>query len=148
MNRNLLILVVEDDPNDVILLKKSFAKVGISNPVHICADGEEAIEYLQGCGPYSNRIEYPFPSVLISDLKMPRRTGLEVLGWLRENPKCRIVPVMIFSASREEKDVVKAYELGANAYIHKPSTFDELLNAVKMIHDFWKLCEKPPMPKD
>jgi CheY-like chemotaxis protein len=148
MNRNLLILVAEDDLNDALLLKKAFEKSGIRNPVHISPNGQDAIAYLQGSGEYVDRERHPFPSVLITDLKMPLKTGFEVLVWLRGHPKCNVVPVLVLSASREEQDVRKAYELGANAYLVKPSTFNELMTLVRTIYDFWALCEKPPLRED
>src|SRR5689334_17716235 len=146
MNRNLPILVAEDDPNDVTLLKRAFLKNGINNPVHVCSDGEDAIAYLQGSGSYRDREKFPFPSILITDIKMPRRNGFEILQWLREHPECHIIPVMVLSASREERDVKKSYEMGANAYIHKPSSFAELVKLMQIASEFWSVCEKPALP--
>lgn len=146
MNRNLLILVAEDDPNDLIMLKRAFLKNGINNPVHSCANGEEAIAYLQGKGEYADRSRFPFPSILITDLKMPRAGGFEILKWLRAHPECHVIPILIFSASNAPEDVSKAYRMGANAYLHKPPTFEQLREIVRIISEFWSICEKPPLP--
>ena len=146
VTRGLTILVAEDDPNDVLLLKRAFLRNGLNNPVHTSPDGEDAINYLQGKGVYQDRARYPFPSLLITDLKMPRSTGFEILKWLRAHPDCHIIPVIVFSASRQDEDVLLAYRYGANAFIHKPPTFDKLTEVIRITADFWNLCEKPPLP--
>ena len=145
MKRGLTILVAEDDPNDVIMLKRAFLKNGLNNPVHVSPDGEDAISYMEGKGQYSDRSQYPFPSLLFTDLKMPRSSGFDILNWLRKNPKCQIIPVIVFSSSRQEEDILMAYQSGANAYINKPSTMAELIEVVRITSEFWNLCEKPPL---
>ena len=147
VNRGLTILVAEDDPNDVLLLKRAFLKNGFNNPVHTSPNGEDAINYLQGRGEYSDRSRFPFPSLLITDLKMPRSSGFDILEWLRAHPDCHIIPVIIFSASREEQDVLRAYHLGANAYLHKPATFSELTEVIRKTAEFWSICQKPALPQ-
>ena len=146
VTRGLTILVAEDDPNDVALLKRAFVKNGLNNPVHTSPDGEDAINYLQGSGKYMDRQKYPFPSILITDLKMPRSSGFDILKWLRAHPDCHIIPVIVFSASRQEEDVLMAYRSGANAFINKPSTFDQLTEIIRITAAFWNICEKPPLP--
>ena len=148
MDPKLLILVAEDDPNDVLLLKRAFLKNGVNNPVHSCSNGEDAIAYLQGKGEYQDRIKFPFPTMLITDLKMPRAGGFEILQWLRAHPECHVIPILIFSASRDVEDVRRAYQMGANAYLNKPSKSEELQNMVRIVSEFWTICEKPPLPKD
>src|SRR5258708_6317532 len=109
-----------------MLLRLALNRCGIKNPVQIVTDGQEAIEYLQGAGKYHDRSQYPFPSVIFTDLKMPRVGGFEILEWLRAHPECSVIPVIILSASRLEADVQRAYQLGGNAYLVKPSKLEDL----------------------
>lgn len=143
MTDNYTILLVEDDPNDVLFLKRALSKNGIHNPVSVLSDGEEAIAYLSGGGHYSDRIKYPFPKVIMLDLKMPRRGGLEVLEWLKDHPEFRVIPTIVLTSSKINEDVIKAYGLGANSYMVKPSNFDDLQKMMKTAHDYWSLCLKP-----
>jgi CheY-like chemotaxis protein len=145
-NTRLIILVAEDDPDDSLLLQRAFKKNGLDLPVQLCEDGEEAMEYLQGKGKYSNRQSFPFPRVLITDLKMPKCSGFDLLEWLKRHPECNLIPKIVFSASAEERDVVRAYQLGANCYFAKPSGFDELCQIVRLAVDFWTRAEIPPLP--
>jgi CheY-like chemotaxis protein len=145
MNRNLTILIIEDDPNDVVLLKRALSRENINNPVQVVHDGKEALHYLQGEGKYHDRTEFPFPSVIFTDLKMPRMSGFDVLDWLKKHPECSVIPLIILSASKMEADVRKAYQMGANAYLVKPGSIGELQEMVKTAYNFWALCEKPPM---
>lgn len=147
MDRNLLILVAEDSDDDATLLKRAFSKNGINNPVHVCTDGNDAISYLQGTGKYCDRSTFPFPSVIITDLKMPIRDGFDILQWLQDHPECHVIPVIILSASAEERDVRRAYQLGANAYMQKPGSFHDLELLMKSLFEFWAACVKPPLPE-
>jgi len=140
---NYAILLVEDEENDAILLQMAFKKNGITNPVPWVKDGLEAISYLNGDAPFTDRTKHPFPEVLILDLKMPRMTGLELLEWVRRNPRFRILPTIVMTSSRQDPDIQKAYELGANTYMTKPSSFDELITLVKAIHGYWTFAVKP-----
>src|SRR6476660_4638492 len=128
---NYTILLVEDEENDARLLEMAFKQNNILNPVHWAKDGLEAIAYLNGDRVYANRTLYPFPEVLILDLKMPRMSGLELLAWIREHPDFKVIPTIIMTSSRQDPDIEKAYELGANTYMIKPSSFDELAKMVK-----------------
>lgn len=147
MNRKLTILIVEDQPDDVFLLKRALTREGINNPVHVVHDGKEAVDYFQGAGEFSDRSRFPFPSVIFSDLKMPRMDGFEVLEWLRNHPECSVIPIIILTSSKLEADIRKAYALGANAYLVKPSGLDELQAIVRDTYNFWSRCEKPPVPR-
>jgi CheY-like chemotaxis protein len=147
MDSEITILIAEDDPNDVMLLELAIRRNGIANPVRVVRDGEEAVEYLEGQGKYADRQKYPLPSVIISDVKMPRRSGLEVVEWVRHHPRCAIIPIVMLSGSRIENDVVRAYSLGANSYFTKPSTLDELTELIGLAHAYWTKCEHPPAPK-
>lgn len=140
---NYTILLVEDETNDAELIKMAFKKNELLNPVQWVRDGLEAIEYLNGEGVYANRAVYPFPEVLILDLKMPRMTGLELLEWIRDHPDYRVIPTIIMSSSRQEPDIKRAYELGANTYLVKPSSFNELTKLVKLAHEYWGTSVKP-----
>ena len=146
MREALPILIVEDSENDILLLTLALKRAGVLNPLHIARDGKEAIEYLQGVGMYADRVRFPFPSVILSDVKMPRMGGLEVLQWLRNHPDCSVIPVIILSASRQESDIKRAYQLGVNSYLVKPSTLDELQSMMKLTFDYWFICEKPAYP--
>jgi CheY-like chemotaxis protein len=137
------ILLVEDEENDALLVKMAFKKNAIPNPVQWVRDGLEAIAYLNGEGEFADRERYPFPEVLILDLKMPRMNGLELLAWIRDHPEFRVIPTIIMSASRLDSDVEKAYALGANTYMIKPSAFDDLAKMVKLAHDYWGVSIKP-----
>ena len=140
---NYTILLVEDDENDAMLMKMAFQKNNIPNPVHWAKDGLEAIEYLNGTEVYADRKLYPFPEVLILDLKMPRMSGLELLAWIREHPEFRVIPTIIMTSSRQDLDIEKAYSLGANTYMVKPCSSEELAKMVKTAHEYWSLSVKP-----
>lgn len=144
MNRNLTILVAEDDENEAFLLKRSLTKAGINNPVQVVSDGQESIDYLAGTGRFGDRKEFPFPSVIILDLKMPRVNGFEVLKWLRQHPTHAVIPVIVMTNSNLPGDIRRAYELGANSYIVKPHGLQDLVRALRLVYEYWALCEKPP----
>src|SRR4051812_27289842 len=108
MNQDLTILIAEDDENDVHLLRQALLKNNITDPVQICSDGQQAIDYLRGAGSYANRSQFPFPTIIFLDIKMPKKSGLDVLEWLRANPDCAVIPVIILTASREEQDIARA----------------------------------------
>lgn len=130
------ILQVEDDPNDVFLMRHAMKKVGVLNPVQVASDGQQSIDYLRGVGKFANREKYPFPCLVLLDLKLPYVMGLEVLKQIRAQPGIA-VPVIMLTASGEESDIVTAYRLGANAFLTKPSEARKLEEMVKAIKDFW-----------
>ncbi len=115
MNPNAQILVAEDNEDDVFILQRALKKAGLSNPVHVCADGQEVMNYLKGEGAFGDRAKFPFPRLLLLDLKMPRVNGIDVLRWLRDHPDCNVIPKVVLTSSREPRDVAAAYKLGANA---------------------------------
>ena len=137
------ILLVEDDENDAMLVQMAFKKNNILNPVQWAKDGLEAISYLNGEGSFADRRLYPFPEVLILDLKMPRMTGLELLAWLRDHTEYRVIPTIILTSSQLDTDIEKAYGLGANTYMIKPASLEDLAKMVKAVHDYWALSVKP-----
>jgi CheY-like chemotaxis protein len=146
METTLTILIAEDNEDDLQLLQIALRRAGLANPVRIARDGEEVIEYLLGRGPYGDRREYPFPRLLILDLKMPKLTGLEVLRWVKDHPHCKVIPTIILSNSVHKTDIQQSYELGANAYLAKPASFGGLETALKDLFFFWRHCELPDIP--
>ena len=134
MNSGAAILVVEDNPDDRALLARAFRKAGIAMPLRFAMDGDEAVAYLDralGEAPEAG------PAVVLLDLKLPRRSGFEVLEWIKAHPVLRRVPVIILTSSRENVDLRRAYDLGANSYLVKPARSDELLRMVEQIHAYW-----------
>lgn len=130
------ILQVEDDSNDVFFLHKAMKKAGVANPIHVAKDGQQAIDYLKGAGKFADREKYPFPCLVLLDLKLPHVMGLDVLKWIRRQPGMALA-VVILTASGEEADIAAAYRLGANAFLTKPSEASKLEEMVKAIADFW-----------
>ena len=141
--KNPSILLVEDDENDQHLIQHAFKSVGIRTPIHIARHGGEAIAYLNGEGKYSDRKRYPFPTTIITDLKMPVMDGFSVLLHRKHQAHWSIIPVIVLSASADPDDIKKAYLLGASAYHVKPNTTDELRRQLKLLHDYWATSETP-----
>src|SRR3954462_7072870 len=137
MNSSLGILLAEDNDDDVFLLKRAFANAEIRNPLYVAHDGQEAIDYLPGVGNFVNRTEFPLPSLVILDLKMPKRSGMEVLQWVRTQPVLHCLPVIIFSSSAHRHDVERAYRLGANAVVSKPACSENRIQLSRFIKGFW-----------
>lgn len=131
------ILLVEDDTNDVFFMQRAFKEVGILNPVQVAQDGREAMDYLGGDGVYADRDQFPLPCLALLDLKLPRVMGLELLKWVREQPALNDVIVIILSSSQVGHDIDRAYQLGANAFLVKPSGPLELLEIAAGIKQFW-----------
>lgn len=139
-----VILLVEDDPNDVLLLRRAFRKANLANPLLVVGDGEQAAAYLTGEGQYFDRDRFPLPIIVLLDLKLPRRSGLEVLAWLRNQPKLKRLPVVVLTASRESVDINSAYEQGASSYLVKPVPFDSLVEMVKTFNLYWVILNEKP----
>lgn len=146
MDRNLTILIAEDSQDDAFFLERAFRKIGLRNPVQILTDGRAVMDYLKAEGKFENRSEYPFPSVLFLDIKMPRVDGFEVLQWLKYHEQCKIIPTLVFSSSEHPEDIERAYQLGANAYIVKPNKNEDLERILRSTYDFWSCCAKPRVP--
>ncbi len=138
------ILLVEDDYNDVLLIRRALNKAQIANPLQVAEDGDQAVAYLAGEGPFANREAYPLPRVMLLDLKLPRRSGLEVLEWLRTRSGLGRLPVVVLTSSRESADVNRAYDLGANSYLVKPVEFGPFLDLVKTLGPYWLLLNERP----
>lgn len=137
MEAHFPILLVEDDPNDVWLVKHAFLNAGIINPLRIVNDGQEAVDYLKGSGPFSDRSAFPMPKLVLLDLKMPRLNGFDVIEWMRGHQPWKLTPIIILSSSALPQDVNRAYELGANAYMVKPADYRALERLFRTIADFW-----------
>jgi CheY-like chemotaxis protein len=146
MDPTLPILIAEDSEDDACLVRYALEKAGLPNPTHICKYGVEVLDYLQGSGAYVDRQKYPFPRLMILDLKMPRKTGLDVLQWIKDHPKCGVIPMVILTSSSEPRDISEAYRLGANAYMVKPGNNSELQEMLRRLHLFWSSCELPEIP--
>jgi CheY-like chemotaxis protein len=131
------ILVAEDDPTDAFFLQRAFKRAGIPVALHFVRDGQEVIDYLEGTGPFADRTASPLPALLLLDLKMPRLDGFDVLAWIRKRPNLDCLLVVLFSASDEPKDISRAYDLGANWYLVKPHSMDELTALVGRFKKFW-----------
>jgi len=131
------ILYAEDEENDAFFLKRAFKQASISHPLVVVSDGQEAIDYCSGGGRYTNRQEHPLPCLLLLDLNMPRKSGLEVLEWIRRDHAIRTLPVIILTSSLQDSDIHRAYIHGANAYLAKPSQPDGLLAVAQSVKDFW-----------
>ncbi len=141
------ILQVEDDPNDVFLFEYAMRKAGVTNPIHVATDGQQAIDYLAGVGRYANRRTYPWPGLVLLDLKLPHVMGLDVLKWIRQQYGAATV-VLIMSASPDEADIAAAYRLGANGYLVKPCEASKLEDIARAIKDFWLTQNSPPPEAD
>ncbi len=141
---NLSILLVEDDENDTFFVRRAVLHADRGHTVHPVSDATEAIKYLQGEGRYHNREEFPVPNVILTDIKMPLMDGFEFLQWLKTNRSVLIIPIIVYSSSSQERDIRRAYELGANAYITKPHSYETLASTLHSIYDFWSRCEVPP----
>ncbi len=129
------VLYAEDEDNDAYLMQRAFAKAGMMNPLHVVVDGPAAIRYLAGKDEYSDRTKYPLPCLLLLDLNLPRRSGLEVLEWVRGEPGFKDLPIIILTSSNQDRDIGAAYELGANGYLVKPASSDRLIELVAGIRD-------------
>jgi CheY-like chemotaxis protein len=147
MDTKRLILIVEDNEDDITLLKAAIRNAKVPNPIKVVRDGVEAIKYLEGDGPYEDRLSYPFPGALFLDLKLPKLNGFDVLQWLKEHEECKVIPVMVLTSSALERDVTKAYQMGANSFMVKPGSLGGLTELVDLAFRFWSMCEIPPLPK-
>jgi DNA-binding response OmpR family regulator len=138
------ILIVEDNEDHALLLQRAFTKAEPTIALFVVDNGDAAIAYLSGDGSYADRTEFPLPTLLLLDLKLSGRSGLEVLAWLRQQRGLKRLPVIAFTTSQQPDDVDRAYDLGANAYLIKPARFDHLLAQVQALQRFWLAWNIPP----
>lgn len=138
-----MILLVEDNPDDEALTLRALKKGHVANLVVVVRDGEEALEYLFRTGRYAD-LKDPLPEVIMLDLKLPKVSGLEVLKQLRANPATRLIPVAILTSSREDRDLIEGYSLGANSFIVKPVDMGQFTTAVQQVGMYWLLLNQVP----
>ena len=138
------ILLIEDSENDALLMQRALQKSAIPDGVHIARSGKEAIEYLKGVGPFSNRQEFPLPQLILLDLQMPEMHGLKVLEWIRSQPEFRSTVIIVLSSSRLTGDIQLAYKLGSNSYLVKPPTLEMLYQTVSAIAQYWLALNQWP----
>jgi CheY-like chemotaxis protein len=131
------ILQVEDDENDIFLLRHAFTRAGITHPLHTVTNGQQAMDYLSGVPPYDDRRLYPLPCLVLLDLKLPLVSGLEVLKWIRAQSALRTLIVIAFTSSANPHDVECAYHLGVNAFVVKPPDAHRRLEFARMLHGWW-----------
>jgi CheY-like chemotaxis protein len=140
------ILHVEDDANDVLLLKRAAEKASLPVNLITVSDGDLAISYLSAERVYADRHRFPLPELVLLDLKLPRRSGIEVLQWMRQVPEIRRIPVVILTSSHHNLDIEQAYDAGANSYLVKPVGFDALMEIVRRIDGYWFGLNQTPTP--
>jgi CheY-like chemotaxis protein len=130
-------LLVEDNEDDAFLLQRSFKAAGIEQPLYLAEDGQQAIDYLAGHGPYADRTLYPLPAFIFLDLKLPFKSGHEVLAWIRRQRELSEIVVVVMTSSNQPSDLEEAYRLGANSYIVKPSATEELVDLGLAFKHYW-----------
>jgi two-component system, response regulator len=139
-----VILLVEDNPDDVVLTKMALQKSRIVNKLVVAQDGEEALDYLFDRGKSNEQNSSQLPEVVLLDLKLPRIDGLEVLRQVRANPATCMLPVVVLTSSSEDQDIIKSYKLGCNSFITKPVDFDQFVKAVQQLQMYWLVLNKNP----
>jgi CheY-like chemotaxis protein len=139
-----LFLLVDDNPDHVLLVQRAFRRAKLLNPMQIVRSGEEAIEYLSGAGKFSNRAEFPLPSLVLLDLKMPGIDGFEVLRWIRRQPATANLRVVVLTTSDETRDIDMAYKCGANWFLVKPSDFDSFVEISRALSGYCLWADFPP----
>ena len=144
--RKKIILLVEDNPDDELLAIRALEKNNIMNEVVVARDGAEALDYLFGTGAYAGRDLSVMPQIILLDLKLPKIDGLEVLRRLRNDERTKLLPVVVLTSSKEERDLTESYSLGANSYIRKPVNFAQFTEAIRQLGLYWLvLNESPPL---
>ena len=140
------ILLVEDNQDDEALTLRALSRNNITNQVQVVRDGQEAVDWLEATGPHADRNPDDVPALILLDLKLPKIDGLEVLRRLRANPRTALVPVVILTSSKEDRDRASGYQSGANSYVQKPVDFAEFKEAVRQLGLYWLLLNEPPPP--
>jgi two-component system, response regulator len=141
LNKFINILLVEDNPDDVELTILALERNNIANPVTVVRDGQEALDYLNYKGKYTNA-DHELPNLILLDLKLPKVDGIEVLNQIKGDRKLKLIPVVVLTSSKEDSDVLKSYDLGVNSYIRKPVDFDQFVDTVKHIGFYWLLINE------
>lgn len=144
MPQHAVFLLVEDDEDHIILFKRAFSRSNLLNPLQIVKNGHDAICYVEGAGRFRNRNEFPLPSLILLDLKMPGIDGFEVLSWIRQQPSLSSIRVIVLTSSEEIRDVNRAYQLGANSFLIKPMDIEDLNRLTQTINGYWLWLDKAP----
>lgn len=144
MPEQAVILLAEDSEDDILLVRKAFARAFINNPLHVVRSGAEVVAYLTGEGKYSNRDEFPLPDLMLLDLNMPVMDGFEVLKWLRQQPSLKSLRVIVLTASAHIRDVNIAYQLGANSFLVKPLDFENFVQMSQFLSGYWLKLDRTP----
>lgn len=144
MGPNQVVMLAEDDENDAVLIQRAFTKLHIKNPIHRVKNGDEAIAYFEGAGVYQDRKRFPIPFLVLLDLKLPNRSGFDVLQWLRNHEQLKRIPVVVLTASNQPADVNKAYEFHANSYLIKPPRFEDMKELIRKVGEYWIVSNEPP----
>jgi len=141
------ILLVEDDQNDVFFIQYAFEVANITNPLQIVGDGQQAIDYLRGAGKYADRSRFAFPSLVLLDLKLPMKMGIDVLKWMHSQPSMRNLLVLVLTSSSNVEDIDEAYRFGARSYLVKPLSVEDRLEMARLIKSYWlDLNQFPSIP--
>lgn len=143
--RQVEILLVEDNPDDVELTLHALRKENLANNIHVARDGEEALEFLFCNGAHAERAKDRPPKLILLDLKLPKVDGMEVLKRIKDDPQTKTIPVVILTSSKEERDLIQVYGLGANSYIQKPVDFDQFRETVKTLGLYWLVINQAPV---
>jgi len=137
------VLLVEDDEGDILMTREAFEFYKIRNTLHVVTDGEQALQFLHQTGPFAGA---PRPGLILLDVNLPRRSGLEVLAELKQDPELAVLPVVMLTTSQAEEDILRSYKLHANAYVTKPVDFDNFIAAIRQIDDFFLTLVQLPHP--
>jgi len=147
MNERKTVLLVDDSENDLVLMRMAFKKAEFINQLQIVHNGAEAVSYLKGEGDYSDRNQYPLPTVMLLDLNMPMMNGFEVVAWVRTQPTLKHLTIIILTASMRMEDVERAFDLGASSFLVKPATIEELTAMIRCLRDWLQINHFPPLNK-
>ena len=139
-----IVLIAEDSENDLVMLRRAFRQASITAPIQYVPDGEQAIAYLKGEGKFGRRDEFPLPDLLLLDLKMPRKSGFDVLEWLRTQPVLCHLRVVVLTTSENLRDVNRAYALGAASFLTKPVNFVEFKDTIQAMYNYWAAFNRKP----
>jgi len=139
------ILHIEDDSDDVVLFEYACRKAGIKSDIQVVTDGQEALAYLQEAAGFENRDDYPIPTLVVLDIKLPLKSGFDVLAWMRKEKQLRRLPVIVLASSDHSADIKHAYDLGANSYLVKPVDLDDLVTLARGIEEYWLSLNQGPI---